>query len=204
MLTPATCSPDTATLWGFLPQFVQDQDAANGYPFLTWLEGPCSLLQAVDTLARDQGSDPGWSAVMDITRCPTDALAWLGQFVGVRFSSLQTTDAAMRSAVTNEQGFGRGTVSALVAAAAPYVTTTSGIVVTERYNGDPYQVLVTVPAADLIGTYYYLDSQYSSYTALNEAFSTYSAMTSGGGGAQLEAALAAALPGGLVLTVAFD
>jgi hypothetical protein len=34
MLSPTTCSPDTAILWGTLPQFVQDQDTQNNYPFL--------------------------------------------------------------------------------------------------------------------------------------------------------------------------
>jgi hypothetical protein len=202
MLTPSTCSPDTATLWGFLPQFVQDSDAGNGYPFLSWLEGPCSLLQATDTLARDQGQNPGWSILLDVTRCPTADLPWLAQFVGVRFSSLQTTDAQMRAAITGEQGFQRGTVDALIAAAATFLTTTSGVVVTERYEGDPYKVLVTVPGAGVLGTWFYVESEYATWNALEAAFATWNAL--GGSGAQLVAVMQAALPAGLVLTVAYD
>src|ERR1039458_9567399 len=29
-------APDTLRLYGFLPQFIQDGDAANGYPWLLW------------------------------------------------------------------------------------------------------------------------------------------------------------------------
>ena len=204
MLNPSTCSPDTLRLWGVLPQFAQDSDAANGYPFLTWLEGPCSLLQTVDDMARDQGSNPGWSVLLDITRCPTAYLPWLAQFVGVRFSTLQTTDAQMRAAITTEQGFQRGTVAALIAATAPFMTSTAGVVVTERYGGDPYAVLVTLPGADVIGTYEFTDAKYATYTAADAAYATYSAADLSAGTPQIEAALQAALPAGLKLTVTID
>lgn len=39
MITPAQALPDTLRLYGFLPQFVQDNDAAGGYQFLSWLDG---------------------------------------------------------------------------------------------------------------------------------------------------------------------
>jgi hypothetical protein len=203
MLSPTMCSPDTAILWSTLPQFVQDQDTANGYPFLTWLEGGGSLLQATDSLSRDANGYSGWSCVLDINRCPTADLAWLAQFVGVRFTSLQQTDATQRAAITGEQGFGRGTVAALQAVIAPFVTSMGSVVITER-STDPYNVLVTIPNADLAGLlwYYVLDPTYANYTALDAAFSNYNAVTSSS--ASLLTVIKNALPAGLVLTLTLD
>ena len=203
MLSPTTCSPDTAILWGTLPQFVQDQDTQNNYPFLTWLEGGGSLLQATDSLSRDSDGYSGWSCVLDVNRCPTADLAWLAQFVGVRFTSLQQTDAAQRAAITGEQGFGRGTLAALQAAIAPFVTSMSSVVITER-STDPYNVHITIPLADLVGLvwYYVLDATYANYTALDAAFSNYNAATSGP--APILTAITNALPAGLILTLTLD
>jgi hypothetical protein len=196
MLSPTTCSPDTAILWGTLPQFVQDQDTANGYPFLTWLEGGGSLLQATDSLSRDSDGYAGWSGILDINRCPTADLAWLAQFVGVRFTSLQQTDAAQRAAITGEQGFGRGTLAALEAVIAPFVTS---FVITER-SSDAYGVHLSAVLAGFV-RYYELDATYTDYTALDAAFSNYNGTTSGP--EPLIAAVTNALPAGLVLTTSF-
>ena len=120
------------------------------------MKGPARCYRRRTRWRGDQGQNPGWSILLDVTRCPTADLPWLAQFVGVRFSSLQTTDAQMRAAITGEQGFQRGTVPVLIAAAATFLTTTSGVVVTERYEGDPYKVLVTVPGAGVLGTWFYV------------------------------------------------
>jgi hypothetical protein len=207
MLSPSTCSPDTAILWGTLPQFVQDQDTLYGYPFLSWLEGGGSLLQATDSLSRDSDGFPGWSCILDVNRCPTADLPWLAQFVGIRFTSLQQTDASQRAAIANEaqrvRGFGRGTLAALQAAIAPFVTSMSSVVITER-STDAYNVQVTIPNADLAGLLYYyaLDAAYATYAALDAAVATYSAITSSSG--SLLAAITSALPAGLVLTLTLD
>jgi hypothetical protein len=59
-----------------------------------------------------------------------------------------------------------------------------------------------VPGADVFGTWYYLDAQFATWNALEAAFATWNAL--GGSGTQLAAAMQAALPAGLVLTVAYD
>jgi hypothetical protein len=63
-------------------------------------------------------------------------------------------------------------------------------------------VLVTVPGADVLGTWFYVGSEYATWNALEAAFATWNAL--GGSGTQLVAAMQAALPAGLVLTVAYD
>src|SRR3954463_10371654 len=42
-----------------------------------------AMFESVEDVARDTAQGPGWSAVVDITRCPLDWLPWLAQFVGV-------------------------------------------------------------------------------------------------------------------------
>src|SRR5215468_578343 len=42
-----------------------------------------AMFQEVQDLARDSPDGPGWSAVMDLDRCPDGWLPWLAQFVGV-------------------------------------------------------------------------------------------------------------------------
>ena len=57
---------------------------------------------------------PGWSQVLDINRCPSYALPWLGQFIGVDLT--KTPDLTYEQSVQkilSRPSFGRGTVSAL-------------------------------------------------------------------------------------------
>ena len=202
MLNPSTCSPDTLKLWQAFPQLVQDQDTANGYPWLTWLEGSGSILQTIDDLARDDASgNPGWSILLDVNRCPTAYLPWLAQCVGVRFTSTQISDAQQRAAIRTPTGFARGTPAAIIAAAAPFLASGFSVKLIER-TPDPYSYTVQVPVAGLTGgTYGQLAVLYATYTALAAAFATYGAIAAQSAG--IIAALQAANPVGLVQTITF-
>ena len=162
MITPQQAQPDTLELYGYLPDFVQANDAAGDYQFLTWLNGIISEgsdqteltynytytngvvtqlsptiqypdgstggifsvsnnpipaatgLQAIDDIIRDTPYDPGYSILLDINRCPTYALPWLGQFVGVRFLMVQP-DSVMRQRIQTESAT---SVAALTKAAS--------------------------------------------------------------------------------------
>lgn len=194
-------SADTQTLWNALPQFVQDQDTANGWPFLSWLEGPGSILQTIDDLARDDDlGNPGWSSLLDVTRCPTYALPWLAQFVGVRFSSSQLTDAQQRAAITAEQGFQRGTVAAIEAAGNALLS--SGSVMVLERTPDPYSLTVEVPTSGLTGgTWGALVAEFATWTTVISDFSTWADVSEQS--AAIEAAILAAIPAGLVTTITF-
>jgi hypothetical protein len=173
-------------------------DEQNGSPLLAWLAGPGTVLQVLDDLCRDTPTGPGWSQVLDVTRCPTYALPWLGQFVGVRLPPT-LADAAMRAAITAELGFGRGTVAALHTAAKPYLKPGGDIIVIER-TPDAYSLTVQVDPGDLIGlTYAELAARYPTYDDVAAAFATYDDFTSSED--QLIAALHAAKPAGLRLTL---
>jgi len=65
---------------------------------------------------------PGWSQILDINRCPSYALPWLGQFVGVNLS--KTPNLSYEQSVQkilSRPGFSRGTVSALQSSLAAFI-----------------------------------------------------------------------------------
>ena len=252
MITPQQATPDTLTLYGYLPQFVQDNDAANNYQFLTWLNGiigegsdqasleydyaysngvitpldpfiefpdtseggeatvsnnpiPAAIgLQAINQIIRDTPFDPGYSILLDINRCPTYALPWLGQFVGVRFPQVQP-DNVMRQAIQNESAFQRGTVGAIASAGNAQMVASYTITVLERtsYVGDvigydPYAITISFP---LVGvgslSYGQLFADFSTYAAVQGAYSTYGAMA--GFTTNMENAVLRAVPAGIIV-----
>jgi hypothetical protein len=207
---------------------VAEWDEAAGSPLLSWLEGPGQILQVLDDLVRDQpatdgdgallpspslfpspsllpsGGDagappaPGWSVILDINRCPTYALPWLGQLVGVRLAPT-LPDAVMRQTIDGEQNFGRGTLAAMHAAAAPFLIDGGAITIIER-TPDPYSFSVTVPSADLLDpSWSELAATYPTWSALAGAFAVWNDI--GSTPEALEAALLAAKPAGLVMSL---
>jgi len=109
---------------------------------LAWLDGNTdwslaklngavgTMFQAVEDVVRDTPEGPGWSAVVDVARCPDDWLPWLGQFVGVVNGT--------RSAITEHNGFQRGTPAAIRAAAAMSLTGSKTVILQERFGGEAY------------------------------------------------------------------
>jgi len=191
------------TLWSSLPQFIQDNDAQNGYPWLSFLEGPGSILQTIDDLVRDVVTPtpyPGWSIVLDVTRCPADALPWLAQCVGVRFTGSQTTVAEQQTAITSLQGFSRGTVASVEAAANAQLNSGS-CVITER-DPDAYTVAVSAPSADLTGgSWSGVVAQYATWADLETAFATWADLLAQSDA--FESAVENALPAGLNVSFSF-
>lgn len=175
-------------------------DQPAGWPLLKWLDGIGQILQRITDLADDTpAGDPGWSILLDVDRCPTYALPWLAQWVGVRFAPAQNTDAAQRSAIRGEQGFARGTLAALQAAITPFLKAGASPAIFERDSG-AYHLTVNLVGADLdAGFYYILDGQYATYSALDAGYATYSAMAAPT--AAILAAIQAALPAGLQVTL---
>jgi hypothetical protein len=202
VISPSTCSPDTLIIWDSLPVFIQDQDTANGYTFLSWLEGSGSILQTIDTLCRDDSlGNPGWSIICDVTRCPTQYLPWLAQCVGVRFGPNQVTDAAQRAAIETPYGFARGTLAAMQAAAAPYLSTGFTVSLIER-TPDPYSYTVKVPAAGVTGgTWGELAAHFATWSVVVADFATWATVDAQT--AAITTALQAANPVGLVQTISF-
>jgi hypothetical protein len=151
-----------------------------------------TMFQAVEDVARDTPAGPGWSSVVDATRCPDAWLPWLGQFVGVVNGS--------RNAIVDHNGFQRGTPAAIRAATAAHLTGSKTVVLQERFGGDAYALAVytldtetpnpTQTRADILtqkpggivltyahgapNTYAAVNAGYATYAAVKTAFSTYS------------------------------
>jgi hypothetical protein len=105
--------------------------------------------ELIEDFVRDSDDGPGWSALVDIDRCPSWALGWLAQFRGVSLppqlqgqSDLEY-DIEMRDWIKRADGFNRGSVDAIVAAAQRRLTDTKTVIVSQRDGGDPDQIVVT-------------------------------------------------------------
>lgn len=174
-------------------------DAQQDYILLKYLDGAGQLLQRINDLCQDTAAGPGWSQILDVNRCPTYALPWLAQLIGVRFSPYQNTDALQRAAIQSEQGFTRGTPAALAAAASRYLKPNQTVTIFER-DTDPYHFTVVLGIGQLVGaTYGYLGSLYPTYADLTGAFATYSIIAFAQD--EINTALEAAKPAGLMMTV---
>ncbi len=206
-MTMPTVSADTLRLWEFLPPFVQVQEALNGYLFLQWLEGIGQQQQIIDNLVRDvpinsspPTYDPGWSVVMDVTRCPMYALPWLAQFVGVRFTGTQSADQpSMIAAIESESNWTRGTPAAILAAVSAACPVGTTITLIERYP-DPYSFLINIAGTGVGFTYSQLAVADPTYALVDAAYSTYGAFPTQSIGT-LQALVNNVTPAGLIPTV---
>src|SRR5262245_60842997 len=71
---------------------LQYAEASLDYPLARLCGGLGVPLEEIAALARESDAGAGWSALLDPSRCPTWALPWLGQFVGVAIVG-EVTDA---------------------------------------------------------------------------------------------------------------
>jgi hypothetical protein len=134
---PAALTPDTfaARLYDALEPLARS-DPQVGWSLLILCNAVGTLLQLVEDYVRDTPDGPGWSGLLDLNRCPSEALPWLAQLVGVRLLP-NTTDAQRRARIVSTDGFRRGTPAAIMAAVQATLTGTQTVTLTER-DGDPY------------------------------------------------------------------
>jgi hypothetical protein len=139
---------------------------------------------------------------MDVGRCPTYALPWLAQFVGVRFTGAQVGNrSAMQAAILAEGNFNRGTVASIQAVVAPYLQAGGYVNIIERYP-DPYSLLIQVIGDLNTGTYAALARTYATYAIVDSTFTTYADWPASNEAA-LTTLIKRAIPAGLVPTVVF-
>ena len=95
------------------------------------------LFQLVDDWASDTDDNkPGWSVLVDATRCPDDGIQWLGQFVGARISST-FSPAEQRAQLEALGSWKRGTPSSIQIAVAAVLTGSQTVIIKER-DTSPY------------------------------------------------------------------
>lgn len=206
-----TLSYAVEQVYSAVPQFIQNADAVNGFGLYAFLYGIGQIIDGNPAISNNLGLNgiirqgigpsgfyndnysyaPNWSQIVDINRCPTYALPWLAQFVGVSLDSV-TTRSQMVARIQNHSNFQRGTVSAIVNALLANINATASIpivaadiIVMEQtkyssgsYLYEPYSMVVLVPVS--------VFSQYT-YESLNIAAAAYSSVTGTPTYTQLEA-----------------
>ncbi len=108
------------------------QDPANGNALAHFLNAIGEMYEEVKVWADDdEDGNVGWSILLDLVRCPTDMLPWLGQFVGAKVDPT-LSDANQRLQISQVQAWARGSLAAIKAAPVPYLTGTKAVIVIER------------------------------------------------------------------------
>lgn len=103
-------------------------------PLTSYVEGLSSVFQLIEDWASDTDTAVGWSLLVDVDRCPSEALPWLAQLVGVRLTG-GLSAADQRQQIKSLANWKRGTPAAIEAAPAPYLTGTKTVILRERYDG---------------------------------------------------------------------
>lgn len=144
---PASLTPESFAerLYLALAPLAQT-DRENAWALLILCNAIGVMYQLVDEYVRDTPEGPGWSPLLDLDRCPDEALPWLAQFVGVRLLP-DSTPAEQRQRIVSTDGFRRGTPAAMRAAAQATLTGSQTVVITER-DGDPYVLTVSTLATE--------------------------------------------------------
>jgi hypothetical protein len=188
--------PFASRLYRMMAPLARD-DPSYGWALLIFVNAATLAYEQVEAWVRDTPTGPGWSLLLDVERCPPEALPWLGQFVGVRLIK-GASDEANRERIKATDGFQRGTRAALIGAAQATLTGNRSVFLTER-DHDPadtpdyaYYLTVTTyrgqtpdPAATerallgqkpggLILTYVCVDGQV--YDQVRTRFATYAAL----------------------------
>lgn len=114
---PAELTPDTYAerLYDMLAPLAA-RDSEVEWALLTLCNSIGIPFQLVEDLVRDTPDGVGWSTLLDLERCPDEALPWLAQFVGVRVLP-NSTPEDQRARIASTDGFKRGTRDALIGAA---------------------------------------------------------------------------------------
>jgi hypothetical protein len=112
-----------------------------------------SMFSQSEDAVRDPSGNPPFSMYFNPDTCPDNALAWLGQFVGVKpevqsqFEDPAAYYARQRQRIKDHLGFGRGSAVAMQAAASLYLTGTQTVLFRER-DGSPYHLTIVTKAAE--------------------------------------------------------
>ena len=127
-------------MYGMLEPYTY-ADAQNNYSLQEFIKSIGEMYEEIIDLAYDTpAGDDGWTLLTDITRVPSKALDWLGQFVGI-VPVAGLTDQQKVDRIIAREGFKRGTPEGMRAAAAIFLTGTQSVVLYER-DTSPYHLTV--------------------------------------------------------------
>lgn len=132
MALPFTPTAYHADLYAALAPLAYDE-VNQAYALFKYTGAIAQMHDQIEGYVRDPvyPANPAWSLLMDIDRCPSEALPWLAQFVGVKLDRA-LSDADQRTAAKNSDGFKRGSLGSMIAAAQKYLTGTKTVYYKER------------------------------------------------------------------------
>ena len=105
------------------------------------------LFQQVDDWASDtDDGEPGYSLLIDPTRCPVEAIPWLAQFVGATITT-GLSEANQRSQLTALGNWKRGTADSIKLGLQPLLTGGQTVQIKER-DTSPYHFQVLTLASE--------------------------------------------------------
>lgn len=119
-------------------QFDEDHDWATLKFCSALTSGNIDLIHEI---VSDRDSGPGWQILLDPDECPAAALPYLARFVGAPLTPAMT-EAEQRAAISNPEGFGRGTPAAIVAVTKRRLTGTKTVLLVEFYTGLAYRMKI--------------------------------------------------------------
>lgn len=201
---PAELEPEAFAerLYGMLAPLAQ-RDPLAGWSLLIYVNAIGAMFELVEDWVRDTPAGVGWSLLLDLNRCPPEALPWLAQFVGVRLLP-DSTPEEQRARIASTDGWARGTPASMRGAAVATLTGRQRVIFRERY-GDPYALdvftytaetpdpaatlaaLLSQKPAGIVMTYEAQDGQdyqlvkdtHATYADVRAAYSNYSYMVAG-------------------------
>jgi hypothetical protein len=111
---------------------ITDPDETHEYAALHLCAAVTAPVEQIAGWARDTDDEQkGWTLLLDVERCPDEALGYLGQFVGVTVPD-GVDGPSRRALVRTKAGAARGTQQALIDAAKPTLTGNRTVLVLER------------------------------------------------------------------------
>ncbi len=123
------------------------EDAKNGWSLKIFLGAlGTSLDGPLDIVSDNVDDEPGWSSILDLTRCPEEGLPWLGQMAGVKVNPT-LSDTIKRAQIAGLGSWARGSIPSLVAAAQIYLTGTKTVFLREQFP-DAYAFTVITFASE--------------------------------------------------------
>lgn len=132
----------TQKMYDAIKQWHTD-DAENGWAGLRFCQAVCEAgLEIVATLSRDTTNGPGWSALLDLNRCPIEDLPYLAQFRGVQIPGGLSPEA-QRAVILSQPSAARGRPATIIAAVKQTLSGSQHIALVER-DTSPYHATIQV------------------------------------------------------------
>jgi hypothetical protein len=171
-------------------------DENQNWSLLIFLGALGQMFQQADTLAHNPGGP--WTGMLDIDQIPDEGLPWLGQFIGVRVNMSLSTDE-QRQQIRDHEGWNRGRPEAIIKAVQRFLSGSMTVIITERDTG-PYHFNVLTYATETPAGFTYDDiySDFSTYEDFYDAYGSYGAYYESDPQIQIEEAINAAKPAGLL------